>query len=252
MKVMKQDHAAARAWNTIKQYLAMVCVAWNSSRSGVIETIRISEFDAAEHVRGRYLFLVAEHKTQDSGPAPISILPSTYEIMKEFVSLRKLLAVPKKENRDRLFVTINGEPYRSYNQQINVWMKAKGYPLVTTNSIRKATATGAQRLEVHVQQACSSHMKHQLDTAIGHYRCRDQDTFIESEKAVELAQNTFRAWMLFRQDPFQIICQETQEFPSKEHVQQIFAARLRRPDMVLTDSTYGEMKDVWLSAKAAT
>jgi len=115
--------------------------------------------------------------------------------------------------------------------------------------IRKATATSAQRQAMDIQQDVASHMKHTLATSKRNYRLRDLDHVMQTFNAVKMAQMNYRAWLLYRDRPFDFIAEESLAFPRLELVQQIFASKQSKPSFRLSEKTYKEMKEVWEGAK---
>jgi len=118
------------AWNTVIQYLSMWIFISNSLRTGVLENLRIEEYEAGDSLRGHYIICCAEQNTADSsGEANINLDSDQKSMLDRYYNIRKSMFVRKKENKTRFFVTTAGEMYRSFTSDLNLWNKKKGYPL---------------------------------------------------------------------------------------------------------------------------
>jgi len=69
LSISRKDAALLEAWNIVCRYLIMAAIVRNGCRTGVMQNMTIQELQAANKFRGKFVVLVAQHKSVNTyGP----------------------------------------------------------------------------------------------------------------------------------------------------------------------------------------
>ena len=217
LKITRSDTALLEAWNVVVSYMSMNLIIQNGCRTGVVENTKISEFEAADRLRGKWMVYVASHKRQEDGAAKVRLRDADHEELSRFVKIRR-----KQPYTDTLFVTTGGQPFRTIHEHINKWMTAHNLPKVTMNMVRKAIQVAAAAQGSDLQTDVCSHLARSLLTAENNYRSRDLDAALRASDTVESCQDNYRALKIASGDTrfFFEVCSDN--FPTIEDLNEMF------------------------------
>ena len=244
LKITRGDTALLEAWNTVMRYISMNIIIRNGCRTGVIENMRITEFEAANRLRGKWIVYVASHKREEDGAAKIRMREEDHAILSRFVKIRRAVRV-KQPHQDLLFVTTGGQPFRSVHEHINKWMADHKYPKLTTNMVRKAIQVAAAAQGTDMQTDVCSHLAHSLLTAENNYRSRDLEAAVRASDSVESCQDNYRALKIASSDTRAFFEGNTETFPTIEDLNAMFRRRMKKETVQLTAKTYADIREVW-------
>jgi len=116
-------------------------------------------------------------------------------------------------------------------------MKARGYPKITTNSIRKAVETAAASHSFEAQKMVANRLNHSLQTADKNYRAQTTGTITREFGALQNVVNNQRALNYITRKP-DIAFAGMVDFPSIQELSKTLAIHMNVEDLEVNEDTY--------------
>jgi len=157
-------------------------------RTGVVTNMTLAEFQAGRMDQQSQLYVVsvAQHKTAATSCAQVVIEKEVLDICKRYCDMRLRVS---NATTDSFLINTNGRPYKNYFKDVNVKLKEKGLPPITTRSIRNLTATLAKN-EPDQGLALAESMGHSLSMAKSHYRPLTTQDAVRSYSTIAALKNS--------------------------------------------------------------
>ena len=153
----------------IRDYLIARLELENCQRPGPLESAKLSDFERAKEVDGRYVMKIARHKTEKAGPAPITMTSNTRTNVQAYIKcVRPHFA---RADVQELFVTKTGVAFPTGTigkRVIAWWRRATGLHLSSTD-LRKIGSSEMIDEDPATQAAVQVVMTHNRGTAEHHY-----------------------------------------------------------------------------------
>ncbi|VDI23172.1 Hypothetical predicted protein [Mytilus galloprovincialis] len=161
----KSTQVVLSTFYDVRDYMLLRLLQTNVQRPMAVRNITINSIDRARRTDdGGISITVAQHKTQEGGPAVIHVNAKLYGFLKDYIQMLKIIPdypVAKEQSNFTTFPKSDGIQ--------RVWDHGPVNKTVTATRLRKATPTAVRTLIPASREILARHMTHNPETADRHY-----------------------------------------------------------------------------------
>ncbi|CAG2196203.1 unnamed protein product [Mytilus edulis] len=149
----KSTQVVLSTFYDVRDYMLLRLLQTNAQRPMAVRNITINSIDRARRTDdGGISITVAQHKTQEGGPAVIHVNAKLYGFLKDYIQMLKIIPgypVAKEQSIFTTFPKSDGTVSLLTSSQVNkgiqrVWDQGPVNKTVTATRLRKATSTAVR------------------------------------------------------------------------------------------------------------